>query len=482
MLTRALEQEEAEKERWREQLEWRKAEKEQERQRATQEWNLRMEELRLRNEELKRSEEKSIETQGRLERKEEQRRLQRRAEKMEPWRDCDQPEAYLVKFERVMTEVAIPGDEWANRLVPLLTGKVLAAYHAQVPPTAAKSYDELKEALLDALGLSVDHCRRKFWSFHRKYSDSPQEVLRQIETTFHGLTHRCKSVKEMEWEMVLGRFLSTYSSDVVDYVMLCKPKTTVEAANLVQNYLEGKQGWRDRRPFGSKPYDRGASGLCDEQSRADHVCREVENKGEQHAQGGSHKPGVSSQKDGTRQGSTAYRDYAWKPTCFTCGNKGHKQFECPKCIRRVVSPKRRGPPMVVGKVGKKECEVTIDSGAQLTLVREDLVDRKEYTGETLNLMSVCGKTFTVPAARVWLHFGEYSIEHVVAVSKDLREAVLLGMDLDLLDYLLQLEKEQNRRGLAVNALTRAQTKKLAEEEKRDEQLSAISCISELQLP
>ena len=179
MLTRALEQEEAEKERWREQLEWRKAEKEHEQQRATQEWNLRMEELRLRNEELKRSEEKSIETQARLERKEEQQRLQRRAEKMEPWRDCDQ--------------AAIPGDELPNRLVPLLTGKVLAAYHAQVTPTAAKSYDELKEALLDALGLSVDHCRRKFWSFHWKYSDSPQEVLRQIETTFHRLTHMCKS-------------------------------------------------------------------------------------------------------------------------------------------------------------------------------------------------------------------------------------------------------------------------------------------------
>ena len=37
---------------------------------------------------------------------------------------------------------------------------------------------------------------------------------------------------------------------------------------------------------------------------------------------------------------------------------------------------------------------------------------------------------------------------------------------------MQLEKEQNRQRLAVNALTRAQTKKLAEEEKRDEQLSA----------
>ena len=62
-----------------------------------------------------------------------------------------------------MHEGEIPKAEWASRLVPLLTGKVLylAAYHNHVPSTAAKSYDDVKEALLDALGLSLDHCRRK---------------------------------------------------------------------------------------------------------------------------------------------------------------------------------------------------------------------------------------------------------------------------------------------------------------------------------
>ena len=40
-----------------------------------------------------------------------------------------------------------------------------------------------------------------------------------------------------------------------------------------------------------------------------------------------------------------------------------------------------------------------------------------------------------------------------AVSENMREAVLLGMDLDLLDYLLQLEKEQRGQASGVNALT-----------------------------
>ena len=156
MWTRAHEQEQEEKERWRQQQEWRREERELEQQRTQQEWELRMEELRLRTEELKKSEEKRIEAQILMEKKEEKRRLQKRAEKIEPWRDSDQPEAYFVKFERVMAEAEIPRAEWASRLVPLLTGKVLAAYHSQVSPTATKCYDDLKEALLDALGLAVE--------------------------------------------------------------------------------------------------------------------------------------------------------------------------------------------------------------------------------------------------------------------------------------------------------------------------------------
>ena len=46
----------------------------------------------------------------------------------------------------------------------------------------------------------------------------------------------------------------------------------------------------------------------------------------------------------------------------------------------------------------------------------------------------------------------------VAVSEEKNEAVLLGMDLDLLDYLLQLEKQQRSQGLPINTITRAQAK------------------------
>ena len=93
-------------------------------------------------------------------------------------------------------------------------------------------------------------------------------------------------------------------------------------------------------------------------------------------------------------------------------------------------------PRVIGQVGSTECAMTIDSGALLTMVRADLVKQEEYSGEMVTLKSECGKTFTARAARVRLHFGEYRLKHTVAVSEEMSEAVLLGMDLDLLDYIL----------------------------------------------
>ena len=62
-------------------------------------------------------------------------------------------------------------------------------------------------------------------------------------------------------------------------------------------------------------------------------------------------------------------------------------------------------PIVVGRVaGNTECAMTVDSGALMTMVRADLVREEDFTGEVVTLKSVCGKTFTTRAARVWLHF------------------------------------------------------------------------------
>jgi hypothetical protein len=148
------------------------------------------------------------------------------------------------------------------------------------------------------------------------------------------------------------------------------------------------------------------------------------------------------------------------------------KFECPNRVARVTCPGRTGSPKVMGRVGTTECEMTIDSGALITMVRADLVRKEDFTGEVVPLKSVCGKAFPAQVARVWLHFGKYTAKREVAVSEHLSEAVLLGMDLGLLDYLLKLEKQQWKQGPAINIVTRAEAKRQVEQARQDEELDA----------
>ena len=74
----------------------------------------------------------------------------------------------------------MPNICWQNPLRP--TGKALTAFHSNVPQEAMNSYVDLKEALMDVMGLSLAHvqCRRTFWSFTRKLGEPPQEAVRRL--------------------------------------------------------------------------------------------------------------------------------------------------------------------------------------------------------------------------------------------------------------------------------------------------------------
>ena len=57
-----------------------------------------------------------------------------------------------------------------------------------------------------------------------------------------------------------------------------------------------------------------------------------------------------------------------------------RSLNAPNRVGRVTSPGRIGSPKVVGRVGEVECEMTIDSGALITMVRADLVRVYGRTG------------------------------------------------------------------------------------------------------
>ena len=385
-----------------------------------------------------------------------------------------------------MKQAEIPEDQWPHRLRPLLSGRALMAYSRDVSDEVKVSYKHLKDALLDSLGMPVKQCRERIWSFQKKGSDSHQDTARKLEFLMQRAAHGCTSAQDVVSQLTMAKFLTLYPPDVANYVQLQDPHSVGEAANLVQAYYQRQQSRDHRRPYAHnepwmKTYDRSAGGFredgqkpsagdnthCNGEKPGGEFNRAKDSdKGSGRSDRGSFKQGFGNSQGEQRNG----RD--WVPTCYSCGKKGHKRPDCPQ-VRRVVSPDRQTSLRVEGRVGEHGCQMTIDTGAQKTVVNADLVKSEEYTGGSIRLLGFNGGAVIVPLAEVWLHIGDYVFKHV-AVCNNSPEQILLGLDIGILDYLMQLEKEREQREaskFSVNVTTRAQTKAREEEERQDADLS-----------
>ena len=161
-------------------------------------------ELEERQKLLKLQEEQSEEAIAKWEESEKVKQKLKQADRLEKWHDGDQADAYLAKFKTVLTECDVPKEQWRGRLVNCLTGKALAAYRSVVQGGDSKGYDEMKDQLLEAMGLSIEQTRRKFWTPSRKLTESPMDTLRQLDSSYSRITRDCTSPAELRQEMLIG--------------------------------------------------------------------------------------------------------------------------------------------------------------------------------------------------------------------------------------------------------------------------------------
>ena len=237
------------------------------------------------------------------------------------WEDHDQPQDYLIRFEDTMKQADIPEDQWPHRLRPLLSGRALMAYSRDVSEEAKGSYQDLKDALLDSLGMPVKQCRERIWSIQRKDSDSHQDTARKLEFVMQRAAHGCGSVQEVVAKLTIAKFLTLYSPDVANYVQLQDHRTVGEAANLV--HYQRQQSRDHRRPYSQKPwmrsYDRSAGGFRDNKLRADAdgANREADKPGEVPRFRDSYKGNArAGTRHGSGNGQGEHREGRnWVPTC-----------------------------------------------------------------------------------------------------------------------------------------------------------------------
>lgn len=76
-----------------------------------------------------------------------------------------------------------PRDEWAIRLVPLLTGKARTAY-ILMDLTDSEDYEKVKEAILAKYEIIADTYRRRFRSLKVEPGETARELYVRLKDLF----------------------------------------------------------------------------------------------------------------------------------------------------------------------------------------------------------------------------------------------------------------------------------------------------------
>ena len=98
---------------------------------------------------------------------------------------------------------------------------------------------------------------------------------------------------------------------------------------------------------------------------------------------------------------------------------------------------------VSGKVGDSECQkMVVDSGAAMSSVHPDFVPKALYTGDHTTIKMADGTPRKCPLAKVWFHLGEHPVQKVVVVFSLGSDDALLGIDLNMHKFLIQLHEDQ----------------------------------------
>lgn len=151
--------------------------------------------------------------------------------------DADGIEPYLTTFERMMKAYEVDPARWAYKLAPQLTGKAQQAY-AALDQDEAQSYATVKAAILRRYNINSETYRQRFHSLKCKSGQTPLEIATRLTDLANKWLKDCSTAEEVKDAVVKEQLMSTLSDDVRAWVKERKPKTTAEAAQLVEDHMQ----------------------------------------------------------------------------------------------------------------------------------------------------------------------------------------------------------------------------------------------------
>ena len=185
----------------------------------------------------------------------------------------DDIEAYLTTFERLMGAYEVKKDKWAFKLAPQLVGKAQQAY-AGLSVDDASDYDQLKSAILRRYDITEESYRQRFRAAKPGPGESNRELAARLEDLAGKWMKACTSIDELRDLVVLEQLLNTLPEDVRIFVKERKPRTSVEAGRLADDYIAARKEDAAEKGEEEKSPDRRQSLRCGKCRKFGHSARD----------------------------------------------------------------------------------------------------------------------------------------------------------------------------------------------------------------
>ncbi|KAK0136850.1 Zinc finger and SCAN domain-containing protein 23 [Merluccius polli] len=252
----------------------------------------------------------------------------------------DDPQSFLDMFEATAAACGWPVEEWAVRLLPLLSGDAQTAALG-LPAPSRGQYGEVKRAVLDRLGLSAEDHRRRFRGGKLGPAERPFIFAQQLKDAATRWLQPGGSAGEgrILEKIVLEQFVEGLPAATSDWVMCHRPADLAGAITLAEDHLAilSRGRAQEGRPGPA------ATGAASDPQRA---------------------PQAAGQE------------------CWRCGQLGHFRGECPLMevgqVIRVVGPPAPSPGpggtySVPLRIQGGTHQAMVDSGCMQSIVHQNLI-------------------------------------------------------------------------------------------------------------
>ncbi|XP_057175683.1 zinc finger and SCAN domain-containing protein 21-like [Triplophysa rosa] len=149
----------------------------------------------------------------------------------------DDPEVFLDLFEKTAETSGWPPEDWARRLLPLLSGEAQLAARPQ-PIQNLLVFNDLKRAILQRVGRSLEEHRQRFRSLGLGENGRPFVMAHQLRDSCRKWLLAGKGdIEDIIDRVVLEQFIARLPKKTAEWVQCHRPTSLDSAIHLAEDQM-----------------------------------------------------------------------------------------------------------------------------------------------------------------------------------------------------------------------------------------------------